>query len=953
MSTLLRVLHLAPPAKGKAAPSGLVSIKNDQLPPCSIAEKVAQREAALLEGAKGTKNIPIDYIFFRRFADERSSQVTAYVLDNSEEQYTNEQIAELHYRVWLSGNSPLLYVEWPTRVDVLKCAAEPVFWDRRNERAEYRASATLNTVSDISRSLDGALSRRFSAYRLSDGTFWDDPENSDWACADKAAHKSLIQAVVEADNALKGAENPLMRRLLLLFILAKYLEDRGVFPKSWFNDFHNGASNFLEVLASGKITAVRKMLAILKEKFNGDVFNISSGIEESLTRDSLIHFSTLLDARTLKRQMHLWKQYSFNYIPVEVLSHLYQHFAQKGKGAVFTPPLVADLMLDHAMPYSKITGQETVFDPTCGSGIFLVGAFRRLVHHWQSQNEWARPSVRRLKKMLKASIFGAEFDPSAADVAAFNLALAVCDALQPNVIWQDLKFDKLIEENIFVGDVFENLEQIQKIAGDGFTTILGNPPFLSKLTKAAMDTRKKEKKKILIPDGQMSYRIAEEAIALLAPEGRMCLIQTAGFLYNAKSRRFLVDFLSSNTVETILDFVSIRNLFEGADPKTVAIVATPKIPSANHEIIHHTFRRTKSVHERIGFELDHYDRHIVPQDTAEEFPLLWKANLLGGGRLLFLSKKISSYSTLKKYWDGQGWTHGEGVIVGKNSKRRSDNWLPGKPFLPTIALAKHGIRQDLIGVVVETEFSAPRVPGRFTPPMFLIREDETLSTAFWNKGYLTFLHQIISVNAAEEDEQKLQSFAEAFDKNKERIKAFCLLTSSRALVGKSTSLLKQDIENIPWPTDDGRIDLAWWEQILLDDILNHISKLIRVGQNAPVLTKVVNNTELGNYAALFTKLLGSVYRNLRSGKSDCFDGLAYQAFYFGEQCDLDWPDDWSDKLASVVHKSNSAIHTSRVIRFYDENTLIIVKPDRLRHWIPSTAIRDADETLVELQQQGF
>jgi hypothetical protein len=42
-----------------------------------------------------------------------------------------------------------------------------------------------------------------------------------------------------------------------------------------------------------------------------------------------------------------------------------------------------------------------------------------------------------------------------------------------------------------------------------------------------------------------------------------------------------------------------------------------------------------------------------------------------------------------------------------------------------------------------------------------------------------------------------------------------------------------------------------------------------------------------------------------------------------------------------------------VIRFYDENTLIIVKPDRLRHWIPSTAIRDADETLVELQQQGF
>ena len=102
------------------------------------------------------------------------------------------------------------------------------------------------------------------------------------------------------------------------------------------------------------------MLAALKEKFNGDIFDVSSVIEASLTRDSLKHFTTLLKANTLNKQMFLWKQFSFNYIPVEVLSHLYQHFAQKGKGAVFTPPFVADLMLDHAMPYEKITGQELV-----------------------------------------------------------------------------------------------------------------------------------------------------------------------------------------------------------------------------------------------------------------------------------------------------------------------------------------------------------------------------------------------------------------------------------------------------------------------------------------------------------------------------------------------------------------------------------------------------------------
>jgi hypothetical protein len=40
-------------------------------------------------------------------------------------------------------------------------------------------------------------------------------------------------------------------------------------------------------------------------------------------------------------------------------------------------------------------------------------------------------------------------------------------------------------------------------------------------------------------------------------------------------------------------------------------------------------------------------------------------------------------------------------------------------------------------------------------------------------------------------------------------------------------------------------------------------------------------------------------------------------------------------------------------RFYERNTIILVKPDRLRYWISSAAMRDADETLVDLQRQGY
>ena len=52
----------------------------------------------------------IDYIFFRRFSDGRSSQVAAYIVDNSDERLDEKDLAALHLQVWLHGTAPLLYI---------------------------------------------------------------------------------------------------------------------------------------------------------------------------------------------------------------------------------------------------------------------------------------------------------------------------------------------------------------------------------------------------------------------------------------------------------------------------------------------------------------------------------------------------------------------------------------------------------------------------------------------------------------------------------------------------------------------------------------------------------------------------------------------------------------------------------------------------------------------------
>ena len=118
---------------------------------------------------------------------------------------------------------------------------------------------------------------------------------------------------------------------------------------------------------------------------------------------------------------------------------------------MYTPRFLASLLLDYAMPYGELTGRERVLDPSCGSGVFLVGAFRRLVNAWRDKHRWQTPDVETLKRILRNQIFGVEWEENAMNLTAFSLAVALCDSLQPNVIWTELRFDRLAERTFGKG----------------------------------------------------------------------------------------------------------------------------------------------------------------------------------------------------------------------------------------------------------------------------------------------------------------------------------------------------------------------------------------------------------------------------------------------------------------------------------------------------------------------
>ena len=921
---------------------GLVLVLGDA-PSQRIEEQHARRQAAEIGG--------IDYIFFRRFEDGRSSQAAACVIDNTDEHLSPHDLASIHQKLWLNGLSPLLYVGWETRVDVLSCARGPDFW--KDSTIGYEPAETIELTRQISLALD-ERAVRFSARRLGDGTFWDEPENAEFADANAASHQQLIRAVVETDRDMAGEKHPVLRRLLLLTVLIKYLEDRDVFPEGWFRQFLPGSKSFFDLLEHGDPNVIRELLARLERKFNGDVFALPEEAKR-LTKRELRNFAGLVEAKTLGMQRYLWEQYSFRHIPVEVLSHLYQHFASPGQGAVFTPPMVAALMLDYAMPYQSLRGTERILDPTCGSGIFLVGAFRRLVQFWQSQRNWEQPTVAVLKQILRESIFGIELQEEALHLTAFSLALAVCDALQPNVIWRELRFDKLVGRNLHVLDFSEWLEyQANGPDNQKFSTVVGNPPFLSKLNRAAKDYRLAQKRSIPVPDNQMAYFILEQCQKLLRDGGKLCLIQPGGFLYNEKARKFQKEFLSENTVETILDFTSIRNLYDGADPKTVAVLCSNQAPGKAHRILHLTFRRTFSVKERIAFELDHYDRHTVPGVFAEHHPWVWRANLLGGGRLVGLAERLDQFPKLEEFLSKKAWAYGEGFVLAESGDPQAAPWLTGQRYLPTKAFRENTIDRAQIKKITQDGFHRPRTPARYQSPLVLIKEVDTLPCAFWDDGFLGYRNQIVGIHAPPGERDQLLMFYERFIEHQDILRAFCAIFGTRALSSKATSILKRDIDVLPWPGDGAEWALNWWEKFLCDEVVEFSSDFIRLGQNSTLLRDRVDLARLATYRGIFIKLLGSVYTNLRESRSGLLDGLAFQSFCFGDESTLKWGYDWNARLREVVYRERGeALRTVRIVRFYERNTIIIVKPDRLRYWIPSTAIRDADETLTDLQRQGY
>ena len=932
-----------------ASVDGLVLVANYN-PSGKAPGEVAMMEKARSYGAYA--------VFFEASQNSRPPVAQAFVFLASNNS-NDAEFAELHKRLWSWGGVPLVYRKLPGLVQLFRCAHQPDF---------VGVGGKLICKPYKVLKIGAAIAAReawWDAEQIRNGTIWDNPATCKvMLSSTKAAHKKLITAVKQLNAELNSEgvlRRHLRRKLLILSLLIAYLEERGVFPTEYFAQFKRGAQRFFQVLADGK--ALIRLLDDLEERFNGHVFVLDDGDRDALSSSTqLARFAKLVEAHEEPSgQLNMWRLYSFRDLPVELISHIYQLFVTESDSSVYTPPFLVRLMLEEALSWDRLDRlherDEIILDPACGSGVFLVEAYKRLVLHWRSKNDWKRPRIPDLKKLLK-KVHGIDLEQGAVELAAFSLCLALCDALEPEEIRASIKLfpplaGKSLHHSCFFDAVTGGL--IRERVG----VILGNPPFESRLaTPGAEESYKRYVADYgALPDKQLAYLFLHEAMKIVAEGGILSMLQQYNFLYNQLSEGFRRKFFERWNVREILDFVSVRGLFQkgGADTKVVVVVSSAEKPNANEKVLHAVFRRSGRADAEQGFDIDYYDLHWLPRSLVLKNDGVWRADLLGGERVLSFADRLKSLRTFEGYASAQGWDFGEGFIEGQRGVSRPASHIIGKPVLPSEALTLDGIDTKAIVTMPKKPIEGHRSEKRFTPPMLLVKEHMDLAHALWTRDYLTYKSEIVGFAAPKADKPKLAELEMWLTQEAVVLRAYAACVSLRLFTRKATALSAADILALPYP-DSRTLDLSVNEKIVANDIVNYRRDLIRLGEDSDAM-KTNAKSALPAFSKVFSRQINEIYRDkpLRALTPQCWPGAICQPFVFGDG-DVNWDGapELKGKLDALLrHQCGKSLTVTRIARIYDGNYVFLLKSDQLRYWLQSVALRDADEMLVDLRRQGF
>lgn len=346
--------------------------------------------------------------------------------------------------------------------------------------------------------------------------------------------------------------------------------------------------------------------------------------------------------------------YEFSIFTTEILGNIYEQFlgktirltashqakveekpeVKKVGGVYYTPQYIVDYIVQNTVGEKIANKTPTqikkikICDPACGSGSFLIGAYRFLLnYHLQfyikdnnrlkalknnciyqvSENNWAL-TINEKQEILLNNIFGVDIDSQAVEVTKLSLLLKLMEGENEESAGSFFKFSDLqllpdLSENIKCGNsligtdyysfqeqsFFDNEEKSLKInafdwrkefidiiSSGGFDIIIGNPPYVKEYTdKAPFEFKNSSLKKYYQGKMDLWYACACHSIDLLKPKGYHSFIATNNWITNAGASILRNHILDNTTIAEYIDFGDFM-VFKTASIQTMVYILQKK-----------------------------------------------------------------------------------------------------------------------------------------------------------------------------------------------------------------------------------------------------------------------------------------------------------------------------------------------------------------------------------------
>ena len=907
----------------------------------------------------------------------------------------DDYLWELHRSLWNHNRVPLLIAVLPQEVRVYNCFAPPL---RDSGQLMPQNPALLKQavqqVTDVL-ALRGALSD-YRRREIVSGRFVRAQQGE--FNREQRVDNRLLENLRHVRRRLidDGLSEPVANSLLGRSIFVRYLEDRGVINEDYYRRFASGLS--LHTLLKGSLKETYRLFDELAHRFNGDLFPIND-IERDQVKPQHLHLlgRFLNGEEVASGQMYFWA-YDFKYIPIELISAIYETFLhedQKKTSAYYTPPEIVDFVLNEVLPFETEPRNVRILDPACGSGIFLVEAYRRLVTLHRHARGGQNLSFEELRDLLTESINGVDLSEGAIQVAAFSCYLALLDFLEPKSIWEEVRFPRLKGTNLFVKDFFDIDAPFNERRYD---IIVGNPPWRSSLTAKAADYVRQNNH--TIGDRQIAQAFLWRAPTLLADEGRTCLLAPSkGVLFNqsGKNREFRRRFFMANEVTQIVDFSAFRrSLFRRAVAPMVAVFyqVHSDTDSGRNELIYlnpHPSPLSEGLAGIVVFgdEVRRFSRRQVAGH-----PYIWKVALWGTPRDLSLVDDLCErFPSLEEVGESRGWLIREGVTVTGSSANRAPE-LAAMRYVPVNAVQPFRVSSREENRIDREVFHRPGDVNVYKGPHVLVRAGVmargVLASVFLRDDAV-FTDKITGIAGPSEDMDYLKVVCAYINSSLARYYQFLtasqwgverdalLLTEQKrfpcAIPVEDTDLLHEIVRlvdqiqrrNADW---DWRLELddlvyssygvTSSERQIIEDFLNSTMDRHYRGLQANAF-EAPSADELTLYAQAYADVFEKTTGGSRALAPIVYEGTPpYRAVSFRlaprdtqsrhvdivSEPELDSLLVRLERIATEQHAQS--LYFRRNIKVYEPEVIHIVKPAERRFWTRSAAYNDADETIAQL-----